>query len=600
MAQYVSTEIDIEGRLLKQFTSLTLSQGIFEHHSFRIVCPAEAIDGTSGAIFNTSKNIIGSTIKISIDAVGITGTQQFAGVVTQVETSRQDGFAGNVIITGYSPTILLDSGPHCKSWEEKNIKSITDDVLKHFPSNLLQPKLSPVYGDPIIYAVQYKETAWQFLCRLHSAFGEWWWYDGQQLLSGMPNGKAVKLIYGNNLQQFNMSLQVRPPAFQLMAYDYMNHEVYEASPASISSKAGLNDLGKHTLQKSEQFYATQPKLWYNQFLTNKKQLDDFANTVASMQSSAMVRFNGSSDHPAIQVGGFVDVQGKNIFNQGDEAYGEYVITSVSHYCDGQGNYSNDFVASPSSVKMPPVITVVEPNCETQSALVTDNNDPDGLGRVRAKFHWMNGSEKSPWMRVTTPHAGDGKGMFFMPEVGEEVIVGFEGDSAVKPYVIGSVFHGKAKNSFANGGNDVKTFQSRSGNKMVLDDKAGSVMVQDKDNNTVHMDGAGNVSILSNTTITLSCGKGGASSITLDKDGNIMIQGKDITLIASANVALGAGAAKDDSLDGSGVNIDPNNISIGAKQKCEIGAGTEMSIVGATASVAANGETTIQGSKVNIN
>jgi uncharacterized protein involved in type VI secretion and phage assembly len=164
----------------------------------------------------------------------------------------------------------------------------------------------------------------------------------------------------------------------------------------------------------------------------------------------MVRINGNSSHPGVQVGATISVEGKNVFSQADEAFGEYTVISVSHSCDGQGNYSNDFIAIPSSVKVPPETNCPESYCETQSAMVTDNHDDKGLGRIRVKFHWMEGSEKSPWLRVTTPHAGEGKGMFIMPEVGEEVIVGFEGDSPTKPYIIGAVYHGKAKNSFGNG------------------------------------------------------------------------------------------------------------------------------------------------------
>jgi uncharacterized protein involved in type VI secretion and phage assembly len=115
---------------------------------------------------------------------------------------------------------------------------------------------------------------------------------------------------------------------------------------------------------------------------------------------------------------------------------------------------------------------------------------------------MNGSEKTPWVRVTSPHGGGGKGMFFIPEVGEEVIIGFEGDSPTKPYVIGTVYHGKASNSFGNGGNDVKALQTRSGTKMVLNDKDGSVFVEDKDGNSMMMDGAGNINLKSNKTVTI--------------------------------------------------------------------------------------------------
>src|SRR5690606_969454 len=101
-------------------------------------------------------------------------------------------------------------------------------------------------------------------------------------------------------------------------------------------------LGKHALQKSESFYASQPKQWHNQFLTNKKQLDDFVNTRASMQSSNMVQIHGNSNHPGVQVGATIKVGGKNVFSLADESFGDYHVISVQHQCDGQGNYSNDF------------------------------------------------------------------------------------------------------------------------------------------------------------------------------------------------------------------------------------------------------------------
>ena len=219
MAQFVGAEIDIEGKQVKQFSSFSLSQSIFEHHAFRIVCPAEAIDGTSGTIFNSSKNMIGSSITIKVDAIGNKGTLEFSGVVTQLEAARSSGHAGDIIISGYSPTILLDNGPHCKTWEKKAVKNIAQDVLKHFPQNLLQPKINPSYGETLSYTVQYKETAWQFLSRLCATYGEWLFYDGQKLFLGPPQGKALKLIYGSNLHHFSVSLQVRPATFQMMAYD---------------------------------------------------------------------------------------------------------------------------------------------------------------------------------------------------------------------------------------------------------------------------------------------------------------------------------------------------------------------------------------------
>ncbi|HXB45909.1 MAG TPA: contractile injection system protein, VgrG/Pvc8 family, partial [Puia sp.] len=186
MAQFVSIGIDIQGKSIKQFSSLAVSQSIFKHHEFRLVCPAEAIDGTSGAILNSSKNMIGGTVTIKIDAIGSTGSMQFSGVITQIEAARQSGFTGNIIISGFSPTILLDNGPHCKTWEKKAVKNIAQDVLSNFPQNLLQPKVAPSYGETLSYTVQYKETAWQFLNRLSATYGEWLLYDGQKLIIGPP------------------------------------------------------------------------------------------------------------------------------------------------------------------------------------------------------------------------------------------------------------------------------------------------------------------------------------------------------------------------------------------------------------------------------
>ncbi|MEO8771041.1 MAG: phage baseplate assembly protein V [Ferruginibacter sp.] len=591
MAQFVEIKIDIEGKRINQFSSFTLSQSIFDHHSFRLVCPTEAIDGTSGNIFNTSKNIIGSSITIQADAVLATGTLQFSGVITQVEAVKHSGHSGDIIISGFSPTILLDNGPHCKTWEKKAVKNIALDVLEPFPQNLLKPKITPSFGETLSYMVQYKETAWEFLSRLSATYGEWLYYDGQKLLLGPPQGGKSKLFYGTNLLHFSMSLQLRPSGFKMMSYDYMNSEVYEGTPTSVSSKAGLNDLGKHTLQKSEQFYGTRPKQWHNNFLTNKKQLEDYVNTRAAMQSSNMVRFNGSSGHPGVQVGGSVSIQGHNVYNQSDEMLGDYTIIAVNHSCDGQGNYSNDFVAVPATIKMPPVTSFDEPRSETQSAFVTDNHDPKGLGRVRVKFHWMNGNEKTPWLRVTSPHGGKGKGMFFIPETGEEVIVGFEGDSPVKPYIIGTVYHGKATTGFSNNDNDVKAIQTRSGNKILMNDKEGSIFVEDKDSNSIKIDGDGNINVLSNKSIVLTCGD---SKIEMKKDGTIDITGKNITVNAEQKAQMVSKQASF-TADGNGgeAKMDGMKANVNGSMEAKLAGGAKTDVT-------ASGNVAVKGALITLN
>lgn len=591
MAQHVNTEITIEGKSIKQFSSLTLSQTIFEHHAFRLVCPAEAIDGREGAMLNSSKNSIGSSIAINIQSVNAEDSMLFTGVITQVEASRHSGHAGNIIISGYSPTILLDHGPRCKSWEKKNYKSIANEVLQPFPQNLLKPKVAPNYSDTLSYTVQYRETDWQFLGRLSGMFGEWLYYDGQKLVIGSPQGAQLKLAFGVNLHDFSMSLQVRPPAFEMMAYDYINGEVYNGQPSGTPGKAGLNELGKHTFQKSEKFYNNKPRQWHNHFVTNKKQLDDYVAARASMQSSSMVRFKGESEHPGIHIGCTVSIDSKNVFSNASDSLGEYRVIAVHHRCDGQGNYSNNFTAVPASVKMPPVSGYHEPRCETQSALVTDNHDPDGLGRVRVQFHWMSSTEKTPWLRITSPHGGNGKGMFFIPELDEEVIVGFEGDSAVKPYIIGTVYHSKAKTDFSNQNNDVKAIQTRSGNKILMNDKEGSVFVEDKDGNNIMIDGAGNIKITANASITLTTGE---SKLEMKKDGTINLTGKNITINAQQKATMVSGQASF-TADGQGQKASMEAMS------ASVNGQTDVKVAGgASTDISASGKVGVKGALITLN
>jgi type VI secretion system secreted protein VgrG len=589
MAQFVNVKIEIEGNAIRQFTSLMLTQSIFEHHQFRLVCPTEAIDGTSGDILHQSRDMIGGTINIKVDSVGADGSLQFAGVVTRVEAARHSGHTGDVIIEGFSPTILLQTGPHCQSWEKHGLTDITQDVLTPFPQNLLSANIGPDYQEILAYTVQYKESAWEFLGRLGATYGEWLYYDGQQLVLGPPQNDRVLLDYGVDLHRFSMAVQVRPANFQLMAYDYTNVEVYTSEPSGIADKAGLNDMGQFALQKSQKFFGMQPKEWLNRFLTNKKQLDDQADARASMQSSSLVRFDGSSGNPGVQLCGTVSVRGKNVYSQSDETFGDYTVISVHHHLDGQGNYSNDFTAIPASVKMPPVEPRPEPNSETQSGVVTDNNDPKGLGRIRVQLRWMEDGEKTPWLRVASPHGGNGKGMYFLPEVGEEVIVGFEGDSPSKPYIIGTVWHGNAKTTFGNSNNDRKVIQTRSGNLIIMDDHAGSVMVSDSDDNNIHLDGSGNISIAANKSITLTVGH---AKIEMHENGNIDITGTIITTTGENSVEMKSGIASV-KLDGTTNEADM------AGDKCKITGNTEVDVSGLKTAVGGITELDLTGAQISV-
>ena len=224
MPKLVKTSIDINGKSIKQFSSLNISQGIFEHHTIRLVCPSEAIDSPKAHLFDTSKDYLSSPIKIKIEAEGGTESMDFFGVITSVEAERFSGHAGNIIFNGYSPTIIMDNLPDCVSWRNVDIETLALGTAAKFSFDLLKADITPSYKDDFDYKVQYMETAWQFLYRICASYGEWFFYDGKKLVLGPPKGHNTKLVYGNNLHQFTLGLHTRRTLFTTLARDYKSDE----------------------------------------------------------------------------------------------------------------------------------------------------------------------------------------------------------------------------------------------------------------------------------------------------------------------------------------------------------------------------------------
>ncbi|MFB9110537.1 phage baseplate assembly protein V, partial [Flavobacterium gyeonganense] len=211
---------------------------------------------------------------------------------------------------------------------------------------------------------------------------------------------------------------------------------------------------------------------------------------------------------------------------------ELIVTEVTHISQVHGNYSCNFKAIPADVAAPHYTEVnVFAKAETQPAKVKDNNDPEGLGRVKVQFNWAGGNNSSEWLRMIQPHSGSGKGFYFIPEIDEEVLVGFEGSNAQNPYVLGTQYNGSATSGYADGQNNVKAIHTRSGIKFILNDGDGSILIDDPSGNTWKMDGQGNIDVNAPKTFSVN-----ASDINLSASKNISVN-------AGMNISESAGGDK---------------------------------------------------------
>ena len=182
-----------------------------------------------------------------------------------------------------------------------------------------------------------------------------------------------------------------------------------------------------------------------------------------------------------------------------------------------------------------------------AGVVTNNKDEKKIGRIKLKFPWLSDNNETDWVRIATFMAGSERGSFFLPEVGDEVLVAFEQGDLNHPYVIGALWNDTAKppETNADGKNNFRLIKSRSGHIIKLDDTAGNEKIEivDKSNsNKIIIDTKDNkISIISNKDIEISA-----------PSGKVTISGNEIEIKSTTTAKIEASAEM--TVKGATVNI----------------------------------------------
>jgi len=180
-------------------------------------------------------------------------------------------------------------------------------------------------------------------------------------------------------------------------------------------------------------------------------------------------------------------------------------------------------------------------------IVTNNQDADGMHRVKVRFPWLNLDDESHWARVATPMAGNDRGLYFLPEVDDEVLVAFEHGRPEAPVVVGSLWNGKDKAPADNGDgkNNLRIIKSRAGHIVRFDDGNNKIEIVDKSGkNTIVIDSANNkVTIEADADIVITSAKGklslsGSSVEIKSTTGEVAVKSQAaMTVTAQADLTL---------------------------------------------------------------
>ena len=493
---YCLLSLDGEPFLSRNSYEVILEQKTNAHDTFSIIVPDDALDTYEGFVMENSKKLLGKKISLSYWQYG-SENQVFSGIVTGLKNRKESGY-GKLIIIGHSPSILLENGRADRSFEQLSLSQIVKEIGVNYPQegkiHAEEQELNVRRVLP--YTVQSQESDFGFIQRLATRYGEYFYYNGKELIFGNKAEPVLELSEGRELIELEFELGLRAQGFSGLAYDAEKGESIQHNAQEVQTEWKENALQAVAVQASKQLFGNAPKSVFSG--SEKSQALEEMLLKEKENRESLIWVRGRSRDSRLKNGSrakLTDINGR--------AMETYRIVEIRHYYNGD-EYYNEFVGVSDVLHPPYQNSGAFPKSHEQMGRVVENADPLGLGRVRVQMMWQEaGSEKTPWIRLLQPHSGSGKGFYFIPEIGEEVLVGFQGGNAEKPYVIGTQYNGKEKSGYADKENSIKAVHTRSGHKLVFTEDE-SILITDKSGNEILLDTKGsNITITAPETMTLN-------------------------------------------------------------------------------------------------
>lgn len=597
------TKIEINGKPLKDFDRVSINQNMYGIDYFEIICRFDSVEKADGFIVENAKDFLGLPIVILLKEEG--SEQEalfFKGYVTEVK-GRRSGLSENdqIVISGGSSEIILNRKPTNRAFLDKTLDEIVKEVLKPYPINSSIKSRDKLQYP---YIVQYEESDLEFIKRLSIRYGEWFFFNGKEIIFGEIPESEQKLTVGHNLTEFNFELRVNPVKFNLCTVDPLKMDVYRTKSGSGKVDSNLNIYGKHALKQSKQMFPEEGNDYFEHLNVKetdfKKGLERVSEINEIKDAINLTDLSGSSTNGFLIPGMYVMVNCPKDNPKETVSYGRHLITSVNHSFDNLYTYQNNFTAIPAESTLPEYTNpYYVKETQNQLGMVADNKDPKKLGRVKISFWWMEGKQMSPWVKSVTPYVHKNSGFFFVPAVNSRVLVGFEDGDVEKPYCLGNLFDEDANPdpTWAGNANEknakIHAIRTKSGNTIEFHESEGEekITIYDKDDqNRITLDSAnGTLTIHATDTLNIKANK---INIEAEEEFNIAcnkivdIKGIEKVEVRSPNGEIRIASLQD-------MKIDGNNVNIGAMTSVIVEAN-------ATAELSANGNTVVKGAIVQIN
>ncbi|MFE9776750.1 VgrG-related protein [Streptomyces sp. NPDC005775] len=567
---------------------------------------------------------IGSEARLLARAGGDTAPEPLLeGVVTALEVEL-DETGTFTVVRGLDESHRLLRGRRVASYQNMTLADICGQVAQRAG---LKPGTVDVAGPVIEHIAQPNVTDWEFVRGLAEEAGaQAYVRDGQLHItrpseaSGAPDGSAradrdpLVLELGDNLLRCRAGVSA---AEQVSEVEVRGWDVGAKAPVVGRAPAGTSstlELGVTAGEVSAPFgearYVVTDAAYGAQAEVDraaKALAERIAGSFAELE--AVIRGN-----PAVRAGSAVALNAV-----GAPFEGRYTVTSSRHVFDAVRGYETWITVSGQQERSLFGLTGgggqgpvgASGRCAgLVSGTVTDTHDPQGSGRVKVRFPWLSDEYASDWAR-TAQSGGTGGGEAFIPEVGDEVLVGFEHGHLDRPYVLAGLYNGKDRpggggttapagtagaGTPADGGDLVdpttgavnrRAFASKSGNQLELLDAAdgpqgvrlrtgdGKLTIDlDRRGTAVVINSDGSVTIEAKEKVSVKAARG----VALDAGrGALELTGDSVTVTSRSGVALDGGNGRVALSTGGAVEVQGGQVTVNGTQRTDVRSGGSVAV-----------------------
>ncbi|WP_051890269.1 type VI secretion system Vgr family protein [Chryseobacterium vrystaatense] len=533
----VKLDIIIEGRIIRHFKHLSLRQSIKSHHHFDLSLAHDTLEEIQNHNLEEAMKFLGKRLTLVFTYKDMENSPErtFVGLITHVEFSQKKMSLGDIVLKGESPTILMDSAIHTQSFggsQPVNTSIIAERIIREtLDAGKFDYIINSGNNSYINYSTQYKETHYNYLSRLAETYGEQLYYDGETLHFGKipPPEQSIRLVSGSHVSDITVQLKAVHIKPEFFGYNPAKNEKFSSSTADIRHQGYLAAKAYElngTIYKTRSLNPS--PINANTFLD----VDEVQKSAAGSAAVEVFKVSGNTSIPFLYPGCTADLEMKKPDSSETSYFTRLMITEISHELDTNGIYTGSFEAVAEGTGYLPAPKFKTPKAEPQIATVVSNADPLNQGRIQVKFGWQL-NDTTHFIRMMSPDAGgtgavpQNRGWVSIPEVGDQVMIGFEYHHPDFPFAMGAMFPG----DLAVGGgidNQIKSRQTRSGIKSIFNDGEGSALLEDSNGSSCFMDGKGSVKVTAPKDIILHAG------------GNIIISaGQDVSILAGNHMNTSA-------------------------------------------------------------